>query len=1585
MWPLPPATRIAGIAFNNNGNTNFGGGIDVTAGNTFTINGVVSQGTEFDYAFITGAGTLVTTATNTWRQLAMTNGTFQFANSAPWANGTATAADNTNIEMLGGTIRAVNTGANIALANAASTTNYNYGGGMHLRMVSGTGFSVEFAADNLLRVNQGTLVLETEGATLLGGAGATNAARVVVTNAVNSGVARGSALTNGIFAAHLIGADSAGTAFFLENDAATGFKAYSGATSATLAGVNPTGVGAIAADPVLTGTANSIYAFSTTSDISGGTLRVTAIDNLRVGGILLNGSNTISSNLIFDPTSATAPGTGNVGEGLVYVKTGEIAAISGAITANAFTKFGRGTLTLSGNNFFSADVSVQDGTLRLSGMSPFSRMDTELNINSGATLDLNGTGIVLETLGGNNRLVATTDVGGSIINTAGTQAVLGVVSSANSSARVTIAGDVKLYKAGTGVLTLNGYGASAPDAANNTFTGGTDIYGVNTTGGINLNNSTFGLGGFDGSTPGAVNLYSGTLGLLFSNGNTGINGTHGQHFSNQVIKIGAEIGNGIALNVLGPGLVNVNVGNVTSHTQWGQGNILQVGDLNMTNTTLTLTGGNLYRLRVAGTTTLLGSQAAFQTNSDGPSGALELFGQITGSGALNKLGDGSMRGIIINNPTNNYTGGTNIIGGDVSVTAVTGTALGTGPVRVMPDGTLRVAADASVNGANLSVLSRVNALGAVNIMDNFQPTFLTAANFGSAYDNTLQLGAPYFTQALNMAMIGDGRAFLGSGLAQEVKYMAGSLGAGVADAWNPGVGVYRLVGGVNNLGLDGANNVLTGNSYLQLGPQRNNVLGAVVNSGNGVLIRNSNNYTGGTQITEGTILYIETGGSPIGETPLGSGAVEVYGQLRVQSSLGSLWKADLGAASNAVNLRPGGLVYLIDGNINGLGGNVVAGDQGRWGDAVGIDLNGGQFRLDGALNWNTAETIGDVTARKGGTLSVFRNNTNSSAQLNVDDVSRAERGVLTLSYNVNFLGINTTTPFSYERLTAQTIGGVAIVRAGTTLNGAGVVNGGIVAPWIIDRTTASFVGYDPTAVVGTGFQPLLSTASPGAGQIAYNKIVSGAWTAGLTTGTDLADVTTNAKTLADNPSFYALRSNQNISPSGANNSITLTSGGLILTGGVINPVAGGVVNAMSLNFGPGGSGEAFIYNGVGTSTVYAQINAGQGLTKFGPNQLTLYGIHPGIGDDVVINEGTLFARLPFSGTGSPVGQVFNGQDVILNSGALVLEPFIANAAGTAAEIASSVRAQALFDSDVYVRGDATIGNNGNAQYARLSDLTIANSAGSAAMNGNGVISLVLQSGIWVRGTTTLAPEARINGTFNGFSRSTLAGPVTGAGGIVKFGNGADACSTGPTTTPEARRFGARPMLRPSAPSARDIGERELRSVRATSKFSRAVCCGLRITPTSRAMRSICVPTDMVSAASASVHNGALPTIITAARLWRVRSKSNRRDRSTAYWRSITATTVRTSIRRPWATATGGSAIRNSPRLSTSTTRSALPRTINTCWAAAAIRAASTSAPCSSVPRARRCLRTYSPAAPPTKYASKSALKPATSPGTPPVS
>ena len=58
------------------------------------------------------------------------------------------------------------------------------------------------------------------------------------------------------------------------------------------------------------------------------------------------------------------------------------------------------------------------------------------------------------------------------------------------------------------------------------------------------------------------------------------------------------------------------------------GNRFQINNLNLTENTLTITGGNSYRLVVAGTTTLAGAYANVAPNTDFV--ALELAGRVTG-------------------------------------------------------------------------------------------------------------------------------------------------------------------------------------------------------------------------------------------------------------------------------------------------------------------------------------------------------------------------------------------------------------------------------------------------------------------------------------------------------------------------------------------------------------------------------------------------------------------------------------------------------------------------------------------------------------------------------------------------------------------------------------------------------------------------------------------------------------------------------------------------------------------------------------------------------------------------------------------
>src|SRR5207253_4261565 len=112
--------------------------------------------------------------------------------------------------------------------------------------------------------------------------------------------------------------------------------------------VDVTGLGA----QDLAGATKNVYAVRTDNNITNGTLRIQSTSNTNMGGLLLNGaSQTIGANLIFGDTTinsglSTVANGSATGEGLVYVKSA--ATISGNVTSNGFTKFGPGTLTMSG-------------------------------------------------------------------------------------------------------------------------------------------------------------------------------------------------------------------------------------------------------------------------------------------------------------------------------------------------------------------------------------------------------------------------------------------------------------------------------------------------------------------------------------------------------------------------------------------------------------------------------------------------------------------------------------------------------------------------------------------------------------------------------------------------------------------------------------------------------------------------------------------------------------------------------------------------------------------------------------------------------------------------------------------------------------------------------------------------------------------------------------------------------------------------------------------------------------------------------------------------------------------------------------
>jgi len=229
-----------------------------------------------------------------------------------------------------------------------------------------------------------------------------------------------------------------------------------------------------------------------------------------------------------------------------------------------------------------------------------------------------------------------------------------------------------------------------------------------------------------------------------------------------------------------------------------------------------------------------------------------------------------------------------------------------------------------VDGTKLKVLSGVGSLGAIALDQNFNPTVLTTSNFKQRLQYHIAA-----RPALLDSAAGPFRNCRRTHFPRQRDEPGSQIhgrhpGRRCGRHLEPGVGVYRLVGGVNNFTIEGADNTLTGNAFLQVGPQINNVLTNITNSGNFVFIRNSNNFTGGTQIARTSNVLIETGGSAIGDTPLGTGAVEVYGELRVRGPLGSLWNASTNSRQSVL-MRPSSIVRLTGES------GITTTAQGQWG------------------------------------------------------------------------------------------------------------------------------------------------------------------------------------------------------------------------------------------------------------------------------------------------------------------------------------------------------------------------------------------------------------------------------------------------------------------------------------------------------------------------------------------------------------------------------------------------------------------------------------------------------------------------------
>jgi hypothetical protein len=320
------------------------------------------------------------------------------------------------------------------------------------------------------------------------------------------------------------------------------------------------------------------------------------------------------------------------------------------------------------------------------------------------------------------------------------------------------------------------------------------------------------------------------------------------------------------------------------------------------------------------------------------------------------------------------------------------------------------------------------------------------------------------------------------------------MSAGTWRHWNLSVSAGTRIN------LSGGDNTLSGANVLMAGSALRTLSGDALQGGGSATLNLPipTATRAARAINRGSTLNVQVGGAPNGATPLGSGVVEIGNSaiLTFQSATGSMVNAATGTNANSVIFRPNSLLTLDNGSIfTGAGG------QDRWADDVGMSLNGGGLKLIGTTYAQTTETVGALDVSRGAaTVTVNKGATLGNVTLTAGGLTRGSgqtRGSLLLATSAtNLLGIPASAAgaLNFERIVLST-GTLGLSLGGTTVGGTSVVasGSGMVAPWIIDATDNTFVGYNPTlgTLTGgkdTGFQPLLSYGTiAGIGQLAFSS------------------------------------------------------------------------------------------------------------------------------------------------------------------------------------------------------------------------------------------------------------------------------------------------------------------------------------------------------------------------------------------------------------------------------------------------------------------------------------------------------------------
>ncbi|EJN2873720.1 autotransporter-associated beta strand repeat-containing protein [Salmonella enterica subsp. enterica serovar Techimani] len=766
----------------------------------------------------------------------------------------------------------------------------------------------------------------------------------------------------------------AGTLILNAENTYTGGTTISGGTLVAT-NVDALGSGAVTDDATLElntgGTFDNAISGSGQVVKSGDDVLTLSGANSYSGGTLISDGTLVASNV-------EALGSGDVTDDAVLeLNTGGDFdnAISGS---GQVVKSGDETLTLSGSNTYTGGTLISDGTLVASNVEALGTGDVTddavLELNTGGDFDnaISGSGQVVKsgdetlTLSGSNTYTGGTLISGGTLVASNVEALGSGDVTDDAVLELNTGGDFDNAISGSGQVVKSGDGALTLSGANS-YSGGTLISdGTLIAGRVDVlgsgdvtNDATLELntgGDFINNIGGTGRVEkSGDDTLTLSGANSYTGGT--------LISSGTLVATNV--DALGSGDVTdnatleLNTGGTFDNAISGSGQVVKSGD-----ETLTLSGANSYTggTLISSGTLVASNVEALGTGDVTNDAVLELNtggdfdNAISGSGQVVKSGDETLT----LSGANSYTGGTTISGGTLVATNVE--ALGTGDVtnnatlELNTGGTFDNAISGSgqvvksgddvltLSGANsysggtlisdgTLVASNVEALGTGDVTDDATLELNTGGTFDNAIGgsgNVVKSGADTLTLSGSNSYTGGTTISGGTLVASNVEALGtGDVTNNATLELNTGGDFINNIGGTgrveksgdDTLTLSGSNtytggtlisdgtlvasNVealgtgdVTDDATLELntGGDFDNAIsgsGQVVKSGDETLtLSGANSYTGGTTISGGTLVASNV-------EALGSGDIDNYASLQLNAS-GQFVTANLTTHDNAI-------------------------------------------------------------------------------------------------------------------------------------------------------------------------------------------------------------------------------------------------------------------------------------------------------------------------------------------------------------------------------------------------------------------------------------------------------------------------------------------------------------------------------------------------------------------------------------------------------------------------------------------------------------------------------------------------------------